>query len=80
MSRKDCTSYEQETYTQYVCAEVKLDCDYDLSGRQLCRTGECAKEVPKLATRQVCMSYVCKEGFIKHSDGECYTPEEIAQM
>lgn len=78
--RRNCTRYEEEVYTQYVCAEVKLDCDYNLSGQQLCRTADCAREVPKLATRQVCMSYVCKEGFVRHTDGSCYTQEEISEL
>lgn len=79
-SRKNCTKYEEMEYTQYVCAEVTLDCDYDMSGRMMCRTGECAREVPKLATGRVCTTFVCKEGYVKHSDDNCYTPEELSEL
>ena len=79
-SRKDCTSYREQVYTQHVCAEVTLDCEYDLSGRQMCRPDECAREVPRLATRRVCAEFVCKEGFVRHSDDNCYTPEELSEM
>lgn len=79
-SRKNCTSYREQVYTQTVCAEVKLDCEYDLSGQQLCRTGDCAREVPRLATRQICAEFVCKEGYVRHSDDNCYTPEELSKL
>ena len=78
--RKNCTRYEEEVYTQNVCVESNLDCDYNLSGQQLCRITDCAREEPRIATRQVCMTYVCKEGFVQHSDGDCYTPEEISRL
>lgn len=78
--RRNCTRYEEEVYTQNVCVESKLDCDYNLSGQQLCRTTDCAREEPRIATRQVCMSYVCKEGYVRHPDGSCYTPEEMSRL
>jgi len=79
-SRKNCTSYEEEEYTQYVCVESTLQCEYDMSGRQMCRTLECAKEEPRPATRQVCADFVCKEGYIEHWDDNCYTPEELSEL
>lgn len=79
-SRKDCTRYEEEEHVTHVCVESTLDCEYDLSGRQMCRTGECAREVPRYTTRQVCRAFVCKEGYVRHSDDNCYTPEEISEL
>jgi len=79
-SRKDCTRYEDEEYIQHVCVETTLDCEYDLSGRQMCRAGECAREEPRYTTRQVCRAFVCKEGYVRHSDDNCYTPEEMSEL
>jgi len=78
--RKNCTSYEEEEYTQNVCVESTLQCEYDLSGRQMCRTLECAREEPRAATRQVCAEFDCKEGYVKHWDDNCYTPEELSEL
>jgi hypothetical protein len=79
-SRKNCSSYEEEVYTQHVCTETTLECDIGMSGQQTCRIGECAKEEPRLATRQVCAAFVCKEGYVRHSDDNCYTPEELSEL
>jgi hypothetical protein len=78
--RKECTSYVEEEYTEQVCEEVNFDCQYDASGRQMCRGGNCAKYVSKLVTRQVCESFVCKEGYVRHPDGNCYTHEEMSEL
>ena len=79
-SRKNCTNYEKMEFLQSVCAEVALECDYDMSGRMMCRTGECVREVPRLTTRQECTAFVCKEGYVRHSDDNCYTPEELSEL
>ncbi len=82
MSRKECTRYGSQEVVQTYCAQMAPQtCSTDSSGNYSCfGGGYCVKMGSRLVTVNSCIDFVCKSGYARHSDDNCYTPEELAEL